>query len=68
MSNKEILSGVIHDGVTYSAGMEDELGKAADAKTIAYLTEQGAISGFGKGVVNENEKETGKTPAKNEKG
>ena len=51
MANFKIISGVVVGDTTYAPGMEKELAEKADAKQIAYLTEQGALEAVGKSVV-----------------
>lgn len=69
MTNKKILSAVPHEGTTYVEGMEKELAENLSREQIAYLTEQGAIEGFGaiKSANAENEVEQPRTVANAEK-
>lgn len=60
MSDRKIVSAIPVGGVTFVAGMEDELAKVLDSKQVAYLSEQGAIEGFS------SPKETEKAAAEKE--
>lgn len=50
MADREIKRGVRLEGGLYLPGQEDALEKAADADTLAYLSDSGAIVGSWEGV------------------